>query len=101
MAVGRFIHSFSSIDPSATSIVYGTEGCAFTSRAFYTFKRLCQTTNDVYLMQGSLKEWIEAGGKIESGEKKSTLYSDLSDDKNSDTNSGYAAIDDVNSVTMD
>lgn len=96
---GKVMDSFS-IVPSSTIIIYGTEGCAFTSRAFYTFKRLCQASNEVYLMQGSLKEWIDAGGKIENGEKKSMLYSDLNHE-NSDTDTKYEANDDVNSVTMD
>ena len=91
------VMDYFSVTPSSTIIIYGTEGCAFTSRAFYTFKRLCQPTNEVYLMQGSLKEFIDAGGKTESEEKKSMKYSDLK----SDLASEYKAERDVYSVSME
>ena len=85
-----------SITPTSTIVVYGTRGCAATSRAFYTFKRLCQPSNQIYLMQGSLQEWIDAGGPIENGLKKSIHASDLKLDK-----AEYEAGTDNNSITMD
>ncbi len=87
------------VKASSTIIIYGTEGCAFTPRAYYTFKRLCPPSNEVYLMQGSLKEWMDAGGKVENEEKKSILYADIGNDDS--VSSEYDAQEDVNSLTMD
>ena len=94
---GKVMDSFS-VQPSSRIIIYGSEGCAFTSRAYYTFKRLCQPSNEIFLMQGSLKEWIDAGGKIDNEQQKSLLFSEMNDRSDS---SSYEAIEDDNSLTME
>lgn len=85
------------IGTSSTIVIYTTKDCPFASRAYYTFTRLCQPSNQIYFMQGSLQEFIDAGGPVETGLKKSILESDLS----SDISSKYQAVDDENIVTMD
>lgn len=52
-------------------------------------------------MQGSLQEWIEAGGPIETDSKTSLHVSDLDMASVTTTPAGYEALEDVNSVTMD
>jgi thiosulfate/3-mercaptopyruvate sulfurtransferase len=44
-------------------IVYGREGCLFTPRTWYLFKTYGH--EKVGLMQGSLEEWIQAGGPVD------------------------------------
>jgi thiosulfate/3-mercaptopyruvate sulfurtransferase len=96
-------------------IIYGMENCPFVSRAYYTFLKLCNPTatenNNIYLMQGSLKEWMENGGPIETNLKETFYLSDLvnndknksdgSDDSTDEIKSKYQALDDKNSITMD
>jgi thiosulfate/3-mercaptopyruvate sulfurtransferase len=93
---GKVMDSFG-IGPSSTIVIYTTKDCPFASRAYYTFTRLCQPSNQIYFMQGSLQEFIDAGGPVETEFKKSILQSDFS----SDISSEYQAVDDENIVTMD
>lgn len=88
-----------SIQSSSPIVIYGTKDCAFAARAYYTFKTLCHPSNDVYLMQGSLQEWIDAGGPVETEVKTSFRVSDDFNDDNAATT--YDALEDHNSVTMD
>ena len=46
-------------------VVYGTEGCMATSRAYWTFRAMGHPPERVRLMQGSLAQWIDAGGPVE------------------------------------
>lgn len=80
-------------------VIYGTEDCAFVSRAYYTFKKMCHPNNHVYLMQGSLKEWMDAGGPIETDAKTSIYISQ--DDDSTTKDAKYGASEDTHSVTMD
>lgn len=48
---------------NTTIIVYGREGCLFTPRLWYILKNFGYPS--VGLMQGSLEEWVSAGGTIE------------------------------------
>lgn len=95
-----------SIDPTSKVVIYVSENCGFGSRAYYTFKSLCQSTNDIYLMQGSLQEWMDAGGPIETGFKESFSTAQLEsaeedNDDNGDNAPKYEADSDGNTVTMD
>ena len=58
-------------------IIYGTEGCMATSRAYYTFKAMGHPEGLVHLMQGSLKEWQERGGKVDTDPVKAIKAADL------------------------
>ena len=77
------------------AIVYGTEGCFSIPRAFYGFKAMGH--NNVKVLKGSLKEWIDANGPIET-EKRESFYVknlDLSKD------ASYKATDPQNVVDKD
>lgn len=86
-----------SISSSDNVVVYGTEGCMFTSRAWYTIREMGHPADKVHLMQGSLTEWEKKGGAIENGFKKSLKASEL------DLNrvAKYQAEDSVSMVDMD
>ena len=45
-------------------IIYGSAGCAFLPRVWFTFRHVMGHPR-VYLMQGSLQEWMERGGPVE------------------------------------
>jgi len=85
-----------SITSDSKVVIYATEDCAFGSRAYYTFKSLCQPSNEVYLMQGSLKEWIDAGGPIETDFKEVFSTSKLEEKE-----PNYAVGGDGNTIRMD
>lgn len=65
------------ITPESDVILYGTEGCFSLARTFYTFRAMGHKR--VQIMQGSLKDWIDAGGPIETGAKESLKVDALSD----------------------
>jgi len=65
------------ISNTDTVIIYGTEGCMTTPRAWFTMQAMGHPTNQLFLMQGSLKKWEEKGGKIERGFQKALLENDL------------------------
>jgi thiosulfate/3-mercaptopyruvate sulfurtransferase len=65
------------ITPESDVILYGTEGCFSLARTFLTFRSLGHSR--VHIMQGSLKDWIDAKGPIESGAKKSLKVDELSE----------------------
>uniref|UniRef100_A0A7S4N5T9 Rhodanese domain-containing protein n=1 Tax=Odontella aurita TaxID=265563 RepID=A0A7S4N5T9_9STRA len=77
-------------------IVYGTEGCMFTARAFYAIRAMGHASGRVHLMQGSLAEWESRGGKIETGQKKAVVAADVNFEKES----AYISKDAVNFVDM-
>lgn len=52
------------IQPHDCVIVYGGSGCAFLPRVWFTLRHVMGHVN-VRLMQGSIQEWIEAGGAVE------------------------------------
>jgi len=56
------------IKRSDNVIIYGTEGCMSTARTWYQFRAMGHPK--LHVMQGSLKEWQEKGGPIETGRKK-------------------------------
>jgi len=46
-------------------IIYGKEGTVFTPRTWFLFKTMGHDPSKIHLMQGSLEQWIEAGGEVE------------------------------------
>jgi thiosulfate/3-mercaptopyruvate sulfurtransferase len=46
-------------------IVYGTDGCMCTQRTWYQLRAMGHDKNKVHLMQGSLADWMELGGPID------------------------------------
>lgn len=58
-------------------IVYGTQGCPYYHRAAYTFKAYGHDPDLVHLMQGSLAEWQEKGGPVETKPTTAVLASNL------------------------
>ncbi len=94
--------STSSSQKSQKIVVYvGSSDCAFGSRAYYTLKSFCGTSNDVYLLQGSLAEWVDGGGPIETGFKEAFSVDQLESDSGTDGEPKYKASGDGNTVTMD
>jgi len=64
------------VSPDSNVILYGTEGCFSLARTLYTFKSMGH--KKVHIMQGSLKDWIDAGGPIENEMKESLKVENLS-----------------------
>ena len=58
-------------------VVYGTQGCMATSRAYYTFQAMGHDPSKVHFLQGSLKEWEEKGGPIETSPTTTIQAGDL------------------------
>lgn len=58
-------------------IIYGTEGCIFIQRAAYTLQNMGHDLDKIHLMQGSLKEWSELGGEVDTNPTKAISASDL------------------------
>jgi len=58
-------------------VVYGTEGCMFTARCFYTLRGMGHDADKVHLMQGSLGEWIDKKGSIDKDPTKAISAVDL------------------------
>lgn len=57
-----------SISPEDTLYVYGTNGCGFNHRAYWTLSSCgYHDPSRVKLVQGSLDEWKERGGELEHG----------------------------------
>lgn len=53
------------ITPDDTIYVYPTQNCAFYHRAYYTLRSCGHPPEKVKLIQGSLKEWMDLGGPVE------------------------------------
>jgi len=88
------------VTPDSDLIVYGTEGCFSIPRAFYTLRAMGHPIDRLHLMQGSLKDWIDAGGPIETGMQDSLKVSDL-DDVAEDDIKYDKAVDAINVVGME
>lgn len=73
-------------------IVYGSQG----SRTYTTLTLMGHDRDKVHLMQGSIKEWSEKGGPLDSTYKEALKVSDLSFDKHM----RYKASDVKNVVSM-
>lgn len=46
-------------------VIYAKRGVAFTPRAWFLFFSMGHDLNKVHLMQGSLEDWMEGGGDVE------------------------------------
>ena len=73
-------------------IVYGSQG----PRTYMTLTAMGHDRDKVHLMQGSIKEWSEKGGALDSTYKKALKVSDLSFDKHM----GYKSSDAQNIASM-
>ena len=77
------------ISPDDTLYVYGTPGCGFIHRAYWTLSSTgYHNPSRVKLLQGSLDEWKDCGGELDYEELKdddTRLFkmSDANDDENS------------------
>jgi len=58
-------------------ILYGTEDCFSIPRVLYTFKAMGHPADRVKMMNGSLKDWMDAGGPVEWGTKETIRVEDL------------------------
>jgi len=65
------------VKPSSDIVLYGTEGCFSIPRAFYTLRAMGHPSDKVHMMGGSLKDWIDAGGPIETGPKISIKVEEM------------------------
>lgn len=68
-------------------IVYGTKGCFSVPRTFYTIRE-CGHSN-IHMMNGSLQDWMDAGGDLEMETKSSIRVCDL----DTTSHSAYSAVD--------
>ena len=78
-------------------VVYGTEGCMFTARCFYTLRAMGHGADKVHLMQGSLAEWMDKKGSIDTEPTKAISAADLDVEKESK----YQAKEATSMVDMD
>jgi len=78
-------------------VVYGKEGCLFSTRAWYTFREMGHSPEKVHLMQGTLQDWIDQGGKVDCKHVLAVKVDDL--DLNQPTE--YHSIDSTSMVNMD
>lgn len=60
-------------------IVYGTKGAFSVPRTFYTLRECGHVNHNIHMMDGSLQDWIDAGGEVESGMKPTIRVGDLQD----------------------
>jgi len=58
-------------------VVYGTDGCMASSRAYITFKSMGHEPTKVHLLQGSLKEWQDKGGPLDTDPTTTILAESL------------------------
>eukprot|EP00554_Chaetoceros_debilis_P005264 CAMPEP_0194073256 /NCGR_PEP_ID=MMETSP0149-20130528/750_1 /TAXON_ID=122233 /ORGANISM="Chaetoceros debilis, Strain MM31A-1" /LENGTH=306 /DNA_ID=CAMNT_0038753249 /DNA_START=302 /DNA_END=1222 /DNA_ORIENTATION=+ len=86
------------ISPSSDIIIYGTAGSFSTPRTYYTLRAMGHDTSRLHMMEGSLKEWIDAGGPIETGKKESVKMEDMDLSINTDDIKYDAAVDAKNVV---
>mmetsp|Transcript_29211 Transcript_29211/g.33532 ORF Transcript_29211/g.33532 Transcript_29211/m.33532 type:complete len:390 (-) Transcript_29211:131-1300(-) len=89
------------VKPLSTIVVYTTKDCAFSARAYYTLKTMCQPTNKILLMQGSLDEWMDQGGQFETDFKPSLSLVSEADVENDSNDTNYEAVANQNIVSMD
>lgn len=61
-------------------VIYGRNGCHFLPRVWFTFKQVMKHDH-VHIMNGTLEEWIELGGPVETEPIKTSVYAkDLLED---------------------
>lgn len=58
-------------------IVYGGDTCMFIHRAAYIIQNMGHDISKVHIMEGSLKEWIELGGPVDTDPIKALTVADL------------------------
>jgi len=46
-------------------LIYAKEGSLFTPRTWFLFKTMGHDPSKIHLLQGSLEQWIEAGGNVD------------------------------------
>lgn len=81
-------------------VIYGREDCMFVTRAYMQMRIMGHPKELCHLLDGSLEEWIEAGGPIEEeGSAPSQALVDASSLKAETTN--YKATEAQNIVCMD
>jgi thiosulfate/3-mercaptopyruvate sulfurtransferase len=89
------------ISNTDTVIIYGTEGCMTTPRAWFTMQAMGHPMDQLFLMQGSLKEWEEKGGTIERGFQKALLENDLTVNNDEAAPTNYQATDSKGVVDLE
>jgi len=62
-------------------VIYGSDGCMFVPRTYYTFVAMGHDPEKVHLMQGSIKEWIEKGCPVETCATRAIDVSTLDTEK--------------------
>lgn len=91
------------IDKSDHVIIYGTENASmFIHRAAYTFKAMGHGRDKVHLMQGSLTEFKDSGGIIETGQTSAIKASELNalTEDNNEKSSSFVDMDDVMNAVL-
>ena len=87
-------------------IIYAKKGCFFTPRTWFLFKTMGHDPSKIHLMQGSLEQWIDLGGDVETESKlNSVLWAknlnlNLDSDSDSSNSNKYTANDPVNVYDM-
>ena len=83
-------------------VVYGSEDCMFVSRAYMQMRIMGHPKEFCHLMDGSLKQWIDAGGPIEAkGTTPSHPVIDAENLKEKTTNTNYEAKNPQNVIDME
>ena len=78
-------------------VIYGRAGVNFTARTWFLFKTMGHEANKIHLLQGSLEEWIAAGGPID---KKKAIVPKASTLNFKSNATIYAARDQKNVINM-
>lgn len=79
------------IQQSDHIIIYARETCYFTPRTYFLFRYMGHDPAKLHLMQGSLEEWIQMGGEIDTTKTIVPTANDILNNK-SDKNSYQATI---------
>lgn len=88
------------IQNSSNIVIYGTKGCMLPSRVLYTFRAMGHAADRVHLMEGTLADWQNGGGTIETGATTSIRVAAIAENLANITPT-YSAVDARNTVDMD
>jgi thiosulfate/3-mercaptopyruvate sulfurtransferase len=70
-------------------IIYGRESVLFTPRTWFTFRSFGHDPAKIHLMQGSLEEWVRAGGEIQEQQTTVPRAKDIIEERNISTSSHF------------
>jgi thiosulfate/3-mercaptopyruvate sulfurtransferase len=90
---------------SSHVVVYGTEGCMFVHRTYYTFGAMGHDPDKLHMMEGSLKEWEAKGGAVDTNPTTAINVGELDLSKSPTYQArdavGFVSIDEVAKVVKE